>query len=91
MSECCVVVVDSARARFFTLEATQMPETEGGPNLIEKEDLVNSGLEETMITAYNNVREIMRMEKDKIDMRTAAFIDAIDKVAVSYKEMGIFP
>ena len=52
-------------------------------------DLVNSGLEETMIMAYREVREIRR--EHEIDLRTAAFVSAIDKVAVSYAEMGIFP
>lgn len=52
-------------------------------------DLVNSGLEETMIGAYNEVREIRNQHKT--DLRTAAFVSAINKVAVSYLEMGIFP
>lgn len=52
-------------------------------------DLVNSGLEETMIGAYNEIREI-RNQFDT-DLRTAALVSAIDKVAVSYLEMGIFP
>ncbi len=52
-------------------------------------DLVNSGLEETMATAYQEIRAIAK-EKNT-DLRTAAFINAIDKVAVSYTEMGIFP
>ncbi|GIV60010.1 MAG: glutamate dehydrogenase [Rhodothermaceae bacterium] len=54
-----------------------------------EEDLVNSGLEETMIEAYNEIREIAR--RHDVDLRTAAFINAINKVAVSYLEMGIFP
>ncbi|GIV57787.1 MAG: glutamate dehydrogenase [Rhodothermaceae bacterium] len=54
-----------------------------------EEDLVNSGLEETMIEAYDEIREIAR--RHDVDLRTAAFINAIDKVAVSYMEMGIFP
>lgn len=41
MSDYCVVVVDSARARFFTLEAAEVPELESGPNLVECNDLVN--------------------------------------------------
>ncbi len=41
MSDYCVVVVDSARARFFTLEAAEVPELESGPNLVERRDLVN--------------------------------------------------
>jgi protein required for attachment to host cells len=41
MSDYCVVVVDSSRARFFTLEAASVPELESGPNLVECSDLVN--------------------------------------------------
>jgi protein required for attachment to host cells len=41
MSDYSVVVVDGARARFFTLEPADSPETEGGPNLVERRDLVN--------------------------------------------------
>jgi len=55
----------------------------------EEVDLVNSGLEETMITAYGEIRELR--QKHSTDLRTAAFVNAIDKVAVAYKEMGIFP
>jgi glutamate dehydrogenase (NAD(P)+) len=55
----------------------------------EEEDLVNSGLEETMITAYSEIRRVS-VARD-IDLRTAAFINSIDKVAKSYSEMGIFP
>jgi len=52
-------------------------------------DLVNSGLEDTMAQAYDEIREI-REEKD-VDMRTAAFISAIRKIGKSYDQMGIFP
>jgi len=52
-------------------------------------DLVNSGLEETMLEAFHEIREIARDRK--IDLRTAAFIAAIDKVAVAYEQLGIFP
>ncbi|HMI78292.1 MAG TPA: Glu/Leu/Phe/Val dehydrogenase [Ferruginibacter sp.] len=57
----------------------------------EEVDLVHSGLEETMITA---TREIMQIWKDNPsipDMRTAAYVNAINKVANSYAELGIFP
>ena len=53
-------------------------------------DLVNSGLEDTMIVAYNEIREILKQRKVS-DLRTAAFISAIDKIATSYTELGIFP
>lgn len=41
MSEYCVVVADGARARFFTLEPVESPDTESGPNLMERKDLVS--------------------------------------------------
>ena len=53
-------------------------------------DLVNSGLEDTMIVAYNQIAEIRNQHKG-VSLRTAAFINAIDKVAKSYLELGIFP
>jgi glutamate dehydrogenase (NAD(P)+) len=53
-------------------------------------DLVNSGLEDTMINAYHEIREIWK-NKSNIDLRTAAFISSINKIALSYMEMGIFP
>ncbi len=52
-------------------------------------DLVQSGLEDTMAHAYDEIRA-ERVEKD-VDTRTAAFISAIDKIAKSYERMGIFP
>ena len=56
-----------------------------------EEDLVNSGLEETMISAYHPIRSIWKREQNKVDLRTAAMILAIDKVALSYEQLGIFP
>ncbi|HSI89009.1 MAG TPA: Glu/Leu/Phe/Val dehydrogenase [Pyrinomonadaceae bacterium] len=56
----------------------------------DEADLVHSGLEETMIIAYQQIREILN--RDGVDnMRTAAFVNAIDKIAVSYMELGVFP
>ncbi len=57
----------------------------------DEEDLVNSGLEETMATAFHQIREVERRKPKVPDLRTAAFVSAIDKVAVSYMELGIFP
>lgn len=53
-------------------------------------DLVNSGLEETMVTAYHELNE-MRKKKGIQSLRTAAFILALDRIAVSYTDLGIFP
>ena len=55
----------------------------------EEEDLVNSGLEDTMVTAYHRLRELRN--KHQVDLRTAAFVDAIDKIALCYQDLGIFP
>ena len=52
-------------------------------------DIVNSGLEETMVFAYNEIYDISK--RLKTDLRSAAFVSAIDKIAVLYNEMGIFP
>ncbi len=54
-------------------------------------DLVNSGLEETMYTAYDSIREVMLGTKGVQDLRTAGFISAINKIAVAYMQLGIFP
>ncbi len=56
----------------------------------DETDLVYSGLEETMIIAYGQIREIAKSRQIE-NLRTSAFISAIDKVAVSYMELGIFP
>ena len=54
-------------------------------------DLVHSGLEETMITATREIMDIWLSNPAIPDMRTAAYILAINKVATSYAELGIFP
>lgn len=57
----------------------------------DEEDLVNSGLEETMVQAYNEIRETWKANKKILDLRTAAFVTAINKIADSYYALGIFP
>ncbi len=54
-------------------------------------DLVHSGLEETMIAATHEIMEIWKNNPEIPDMRTAAYVSAINKVANSYAELGIFP
>jgi glutamate dehydrogenase (NAD(P)+) len=44
-----------------------------------------------MISAHHQIRELSVRKGGDIDLRTAAFISAIDKVAASYVELGIFP
>ncbi|MEJ7611194.1 MAG: Glu/Leu/Phe/Val dehydrogenase [Ferruginibacter sp.] len=57
----------------------------------EEVDLVHSGLEESMITATREIMEIWNSNPEIPDMRTAAYVNAINKVATSYGELGIFP
>jgi len=59
-----------------------------GPDEI---DLVHSGLEDTMIGSYREIRDIYQSLEGAGDLRTAAFICAINKIGVSYEELGIFP
>ncbi len=77
-------VIETVSERKFTDKELKFLAKGGG-----EEELVDSGLEETMITAYNQINEI-RKEKG-VDLRTAAFISAINKVGRIYGQMGIFP
>lgn len=57
----------------------------------EEVDLVHSGLEETMIGATREIMDIWKSNPEIPDMRTAAYVCAINKVGVTYAELGIFP
>jgi glutamate dehydrogenase (NAD(P)+) len=57
----------------------------------DEQDLVNSGLEDTMIAAYQELVDIKERNAGVPDLRIAAFLTAIHKVARSYTELGIFP
>ncbi len=52
-------------------------------------ELVMSGLEDTMITAYLEINELRK--KHTVDLRTASYINSINKVGTIYEQMGIFP
>lgn len=56
----------------------------------DERDLVQSGLEETMIRAYQEIRET-KVQKKTDSLRKGAFINAINKIAISYIDLGIFP
>lgn len=56
----------------------------------DERDLVMSGLEETMVSSYQHVRTTLKQKKLK-SMRTAAMIVAINRIAISYLDLGIFP
>lgn len=57
----------------------------------DERDLVYSGLEETMSKAYQEINAIRQQRDFQIDLRTSAFINAIDKIAILYQQRGIFP
>jgi len=52
-------------------------------------DLVRSGLDDTMRTAFQSMREIMQKKPEIVDYRTAAYAVAISRIARSYYELGI--
>ncbi len=52
-------------------------------------DLVRSGLEDTMVGAHHASFEVA--QRHDVDLRTAAYILAIDKIAHIYAERGIWP
>ncbi len=43
-----------------------------------------------MIGAYHQIREIWKRKQGVGTLRTDAFVNAIDKIAISYAELGIF-
>lgn len=53
--------------------------------------IVNSALEDTMTVAYQEIREALRRQPGLLDLRTAAFFTAINKIARAYLELGLFP
>ena len=86
----------SARRMVQAIESSagkQLPQTERALLIrgAEEEDLVNSGLEETMATAFQQIRSVHIANSKIPDLRTAAMALAIDKIARSYMELGIFP
>ena len=52
-------------------------------------ELVRSGLDDTMRGSYQSIRDTWRTRDDITDMRTAAFVVAIDRVATSYRAKGL--
>jgi glutamate dehydrogenase (NAD(P)+) len=52
-------------------------------------ELVRSGLDDTMRTAFQSMREIWHNRSDVPDLRTAGYLVSIGKVASSYKAKGL--
>ena len=58
-----------------------------GPSEI---DFVHTALAETMSESYRDMHEAWK-ERDLPDLRTAAFVISIDRIAANYLALGIFP
>lgn len=52
-------------------------------------DLVRSGLDDTMRSAFADIRDAMKRNSEIKDYRTAAFVIAIQKLAQSYYDLGL--
>ena len=78
--------IERATGRTFT-DADRHSVVKGADELT----LVNSGLEETMVAAYREIKAVRGKHPTITDLRTAAFLVAIEKVGRSYLELGIFP
>jgi glutamate dehydrogenase (NAD(P)+) len=52
-------------------------------------DLVRSGLEDTMRGTYEVISNVWNNDKTALDLRTAAMIVAVNRVAQSYSSLGI--
>lgn len=70
-----------------SLSDAERKQIQHGPDEI---DLVYSGLEDTMIGSYHEIRESL-LSSGAEDLRTAAFVVSINKVGVAYEQLGIFP
>ena len=57
---------------------------------VDELELVNSGLEETMILGFQAIVNIME-ERQTEDLRTAAFVCALRKMVIAYQELGVWP
>ncbi len=52
-------------------------------------DLVRSGLEDTMRSSYRVISDVWNREDAAVDLRTAAMMVAVRRIAQSYQSLGI--
>ena len=57
---------------------------------IDELELVNSGLEATMILGLQSIVNIMHQRQTE-DLRTAAFVCALQKMVTAYQQLGVWP
>ncbi len=78
--------LDAAMGESWTLSPNFKAQYLRGADELE---LVRSGLDDTMRTAYQSMREVWHGRGDVTDLRTAAYIVAIDRVSKSYRAKGL--
>jgi glutamate dehydrogenase (NAD(P)+) len=88
MNERLIDAIETAAPKGTKLTQIQKNAIITGPDEL---DLVYSGLEETMITAYDAIRENYLGIKGVGDMRTAAYVTSLQKIVTSYDTLGIWP
>ena len=52
-------------------------------------ELVRSGLDDTMRLAYQSMADVWRRREDVDDLRTAAYLVAIERIALSYQSIAL--
>ena len=87
---------EEARAQMLLGELERMTGKTVAPGFAERFvkgadelTLVRSGLDDTMRGAYQSMREVWRRRDDVPDLRTAAYIVSIERVAASYASLGL--
>ncbi|OWU69048.1 Glu/Leu/Phe/Val family dehydrogenase [Marinibacterium profundimaris] len=78
--------ISDALGKAWTLDPTFKEKYLRGAGELE---LVRSGLDDTMRSAYQSMREVWHGRDDVDDLRTAAYLVSIDKVASSYRAKGL--
>jgi glutamate dehydrogenase (NAD(P)+) len=78
--------VESLTGKFLTADEKKIL-TRGADEV----DLVRSGLEETMVNSFNQIIDIYDSRPKINDLRTAAFVCALNKVSSDYLTLGVFP
>ena len=77
-------VIETVSDRKFTDKELKFLAKGGG-----EAELVDTGLKDTMVNSYNEINELRKIHD--VDLRTAAFVNAINKLGEIYEQMGIFP
>ena len=83
-SERVIELIEGAIGK--TLHSNAKEKLLEGPSEI---NLVRSGLEDTMIDTYNVISNVWNSNEDIPDLRTAAMMVSIKRIAQSYSSLGI--